>query len=425
MRAKCAAAGLLTLVIVAGLGVYVARPSRGSPVGKEIPIGAHPIAIAVDESTERAFIINSEDNTVSIISTATGRPIVTIPVAIGPIALATDAHARQVFVLSSGLQTQIQGQYVSHAMTSKSAMVSALGSDTGRVLWATPVGTTPTNIIVDPQRDRVFVNDFGFPTPNHTFSRGGINVLDATTGRLLHRVVVGFPDPFHIAVDTATDHVFVEGSALSLLDEATLRPLQVTGLAASPGVLLVDGRAHRLCVLDPSNARVTIIDTRNGNLVSTTVSLGTHPTAATVDRRNGHVFVVEGGLPGRVGMFREADGRLLRVTPVGSDPQAIAIDAYSNRAIVANRMSGTATIFDTRTGRIIHIVPVGRDPIAVAIDARTHHAFVVNAIGHAAARHDEWAWLPQWLRAPLPFIRPQSATSTMPAGSVTVVDMSR
>jgi len=425
MRARRATAGLLTLVIVAGIGVYAARPSQGNLIGQEIPVGAHPIAVAVDESAERAFIINSGDNTVSIISTATGRPIAITPVAVGPVALATDAHARRVFVLSSGLQTQIQGQYVSHATTGKPAMVSALSSDTGRVLWTTPVGTTPTDIIVDQQRDRVFVNDFGFPTRSSTFSRGGINVLDATTGRLLHRAVVGFPAPFHIAVDTSVGHVFIEGNDVSLLDEATLRPLQVISLAAPPGVLLVDGRAHRLCVLDTANARVNIIDTRNGNLVSTTISLGTHPTAATVDRRNGHVFVVEGGLPGRVGMFREADGRLLRVTPVGSDPQAIAIDAYSGRAIVANRMSGTVTIFDTRTGRINRIVPVGRDPIAVAIGARTHHAFVVNAVGHATARYDEWAWLPQWLRASLPFIRPQGITSTAPIGSVTVVDTSR
>jgi YVTN family beta-propeller protein len=248
---------------------------------------------------------------------------------------------------------------------------------------------------------------------------GTVSVLDATSGRLVHRSVIG---------------MVLIGQSLAV-DEATARAFVITAnLAADRG-------------------SVYVFDSHNGRLLRT-IALPTMPVGIIVDERTGHVFVSTMGpatiinsgpgfgrqaIPvstgnGSVVMLDARRGSVIRSVLVGIGPGAMAVDARHHHLLVTNvgAMDGTGnplgpgrvSVLDTRSGAVLRTVPVGLAPSDVAVDERAGRALVLN-LGGTVQVTDVWTWLPSWLRQRLPFLpRPGSGARTV-GGSVTVLDTAR
>src|SRR5919112_1991383 len=64
-----------------------------------IPVGKTPVGIAVDPNTNRIYVSNSNNNTVSVIDGATNRVIGDpIPVGEGPFGIAVDPNTNRIYV---------------------------------------------------------------------------------------------------------------------------------------------------------------------------------------------------------------------------------------------------------------------------------------------------------------------------------------
>jgi DNA-binding beta-propeller fold protein YncE len=244
-------------------------------------------------------------------------------------------------------------------------------------------------------------------------------VLDATSGRLVHRSVIG--------------RVLI-GQTL-VVDEATGRAFVITAnLVADKG-------------------SVYVFDSHSGRTLHS-IALPSMPMGITVDERTGHVFVstmgpaalISGGLGfgrqsipvsrghGSVVMLDARNGSVLRSVPVGIGPGAMAVDARHHHLLVTNvgAMDSTGTplgpggvsVLDTRSGAVLRTVPVGLAPGDVAVDERAGRAFVLN-LGGTVPVTDAWRWLPSWLRQRLPFVPRQASGTRMVGGSVTVLDTTR
>jgi YVTN family beta-propeller protein len=71
-----------------------------------IPVGKTPVGIAVDPNTNRIYVSNSNNNTVSVIDGATNRVIGDpIPVGEGPRGIAVDPNTHLVYVTNPGSNT--------------------------------------------------------------------------------------------------------------------------------------------------------------------------------------------------------------------------------------------------------------------------------------------------------------------------------
>ena len=88
--------------------------------------------------------------------------------------------------------------------------------------------------------------------------------------------------------------------------------------------------------------------------------------AYAIDQRGGMVLVVD-----------ETKGTRSTVR-VGEAPEAIAVNATTNRVYVANRVSGTLSVLDGVTDEVLATVPVGARPFAVVVDAVTNRVYVSN-----------------------------------------------
>jgi YVTN family beta-propeller protein len=112
-----------------------------------IPVGSHPIYVAADPAAGTVYVTNVNDDTVSVINAATNTVTATIPVGSGPVGVATDPAAGTVYVTNQGDDT-----------------VSVINAATNTVTATTPVGTTPAGVAVDPSTHTAYVANAGDDT---------------------------------------------------------------------------------------------------------------------------------------------------------------------------------------------------------------------------------------------------------------------
>ena len=58
--------------------------------------------------------------------------------------------------------------------------------------------------------------------------------------------------------------------------------------------------------------------------------------------------------------------RVIRTIPVGSGPDAVAVDPAARTVYVANQDSAAVSVIDAATGAVTRTIPVGSGPDAVA-----------------------------------------------------------
>lgn len=167
---------------------------------------------------------------------------------------------------------------------------------------------------------------------------------------------------------------------------------------------------------DPGGrGRVVMLDAATGAVLRTTL-VGTVPSvvnfvtgsadisALAVDEQTGRVFVANQpgpapgfGLthpprrpPGSVSVLDAATGALVRTTPVGIFPVALADDAPAGRAFVVNAGTtydtegaprGTVSVLDAATGRLVRTVALGAAGGSVVVDARRGRVYVTTGDG--------------------------------------------
>ena len=73
--------------------------------------------------------------------------------------------------------------------------------------------------------------------------------------------------------------------------------------------------------------------------------------------------------------FAQAPGTAV---PAGNEPRAVAVDATTGRAFVANEFSNDVTVIEPGT-RATRTVAVGKRPQYIAVNARTHKVYVSNS----------------------------------------------
>src|SRR5919199_3598919 len=104
-----------------------------APVVRTIAVGTAPVAMDMDTTTGRAFVVNQGSNTVSVLDTRTGILVRTVAVGRTPVAVAVDRQRHHVLVVDQASNT-----------------LSVLDSKTGALRRVVPVGRGPTAGLLRP-----------------------------------------------------------------------------------------------------------------------------------------------------------------------------------------------------------------------------------------------------------------------------------
>jgi len=420
------------VVILIAIGAAWTIGRAGGHQGERaIAVGATPIAVAVDASARRVFVVDAGPldtargfvgpSSVHILDADSGLPLRRI---------ATDTISRQMTMgfMGGGIAVdELTGRvFVTNANSSTNS-VSVIDACSDELVQRLDFSGGMSSIAVDERANRAVT----VATRLDSLSGGTVGVLDARTGSALpippqawSYIMTTEP----LAMDNAAGRVFLlndnpTAPGLSVLDTRTGRLLHETWLGMSnqtsppSRTVAVDTRSGHVFAAYMTGANVSalsLLDAQNGHILRT-ISLGpVRPSASSVDEQTGRLFLATAsltGYTGRVMIFDTATGRLLGATTVGANPVTMAVDTRRGRVYVIT--TGGVVVLHARSGMVLRTISMTPQPVAVAIDRMTGHAFIINA-GETIYRPNTWTWMPQWLRSWLPFLPSSMHTETVP-----------
>jgi YVTN family beta-propeller protein len=347
---------------------------RALSVGPAFPQSVGADALAIDDAGRQAAVLNPTDSTLRLLDLGTAQVSRAFRVGRGADAVAVDGRAGRVFVLERD-----RGR------------VGLFDLVTGARVRAIAVGRGPGRIVVDEAAGRALVSNL---------DDGTVSVLDTRAGSVVGTVPAGGGP---VMIDARSGRAFVSDTSVpgsvTMLDVRRGVALRVIAAGNLPGQSVVDARTGRVFIPvtfgNNSDTVVTAFDLHDGRPVGAAY-LGLTDGAA-------------GLMPGTAGTLAVdvARGRLdgVAVGPTGANGQAVG--------------AGALRRIDTRTGAVMRSTPVGANPLAVAVDGRDGQVVVVDA-GGSAPRSDPWAplrrALARWLPAPV------SQGAQLVPGDVRIVD---
>jgi YVTN family beta-propeller protein len=393
-----------------------------------VSVGNGPDGLAFDPATHTLYTSNQNDNTVSVINTATCNAAhtrgcrqrvnsVSLPTGASPQGIAIDTVTGTIYVANIGDNTIS----VINARTCNAEDHSGCRRAPASV--RNPGG--PIALAVDQATDTIYVANTGdnFSGKGHTVAviNGAIcnGHQHSGCGQTPAAVRVG-GGPDGVAVDQATDTVYTvndgannnNGHTVSVINGATCNGARHSGCGQTPPAvrvghgpfwIAVDQAAHTAYTANNTDSTLSVINTATCNARrhsgcgqrTTTVPVGFRPWALTVDRALHTVFVVNNQDDTMSALnsatCNAANGSGCRRRPpasqVGKGPQAVLTDPDTGTIYAANFTDNTVSVTNparcnaARTRGCRHPAPtaeVGAGPEGLAVDRATSTVYVAN-----------------------------------------------
>ena len=121
----------------------------------------------------------------------------------------------------------------------------------------------------------------------------------------------------------------------------------------------------------------SLYDILNGDIVKTTVTVGSNPVGVAITPDGNYAYVANSGTT-TVSVIQISTNTVIATVTVGSTPQNIAITPDGTYAYVANYNSGTVSVIQISTNTVTATVTVGSNPVGVAITPDGNYAYVAN-----------------------------------------------
>ena len=421
--ARCGLA-ILVMASFAGVAMGLAVTRRGdvSPTVRTIVLGGQPTAIAVDTRAGRVVVVNSMNDTASVLD-EDGALLATVQVGREPEGVAIDERTGHAFVINTA-----------------GASVSVLDTRTGALLHTTVLHGVggPTAVAVAGAAGRVFVLD---QRTSADFGSGSafLSVLDARSGALVQSrplsayTVAAYPGAF-ATDDRAGRVVAVTGGdspgVAYLLDSRTGAIVRIVHGAGTPYAMATDEQHGSAYLVDATFADVEVLDTRRGVILrriplqAVPYAVSYSASAATLDAARGVLFIA--GTGAGLHVLDTRVGTHTRIADWGGEPTGVAVDGKRDRIFALDRGTalglGRILVLDARSGTVRQTITVGAKPSALALDPHTGRLFVANGGGSVRPPDRLW-WAPAWLRRQIPGAAPPPIAQV--AGSVSVIDSMR
>lgn len=306
----------------------------------------------------RGYVANNNDNTVSVIDTATHSVIATVPVGASPEEIAVTPNGRFVY-----LTNQLGNS------------VSVIDAASNTVAATIPLGSFPTSIAMHHTGAFAFV----------TTSGANISVIDTATNTVVNGITVNFPvdlalspngDLGYVTHSSVVNGVTVINTATSSVVTNIPLPADVTVSAAvSPNGAFV----YVTCLSVATGSKLAVIDTATNNVVTIVplpatfapgVAFTPDGAFAWVANNGGGVCCGGGPAPSSVSVIDTATHTEVARMPVGS-PNAIAVTPDGAFVYVTDISINSVLVMSTANNALVHIVPVGNFPQGIAIATLT------------------------------------------------------
>src|ERR1700739_2724742 len=284
--------------------IYIIHAASQTP--HRVQVGRGPISIAVNTSTGRAYVVNADDGTVSIIDGNSDAVLSTVAVGSHPYSIAVNSSTGDIHI-SHTFSDQLT---ILNGATNAVANLRAGSSDF---------------IAIDSARNIIYLMGYESST---------LTVFDGTN-RSLNSVSVGMHQ-WGLAIDDSKGTVYVcrtGANEIAMLKRfASVAEAIPTG--PIPCALAFNPKIERAYVANYGDNSVTIIDTAKDRAIAT-VPAGKHPQAIAFDAARNLVLIANTH-DDVVTVLDGATYAALKTLHAGRNPYALAVDSGSGKLYVAN-----------------------------------------------------------------------------------------
>jgi YVTN family beta-propeller protein len=291
--------------------IYLVDPTHDAVVAisdsgesRSIKVGAQPVAVAINQQTNRIYAVNAASRSVSVIDAETDEVIASVQTAARPYAVAVDQGSNKVYVSNtfSNMLTMIDG---------KTSQATNL-----------PTGSADA-ILVDSDRSRVYL--LGYETDT-------VTELNPATGAM-SKLPAGAMHLWGMARSGGLLYVsHVQESSIGAIDPAT-HSVRNMATGAMPCAIAVDKKTGKIYVANYADGTVSILG-KEGD--SATVKVSARPQALTLDDGSGRLYVTS-PQQNAVAVIDIKDGRVLRIYRHLDHPYAVAFSPVSHQAYAVSQ----------------------------------------------------------------------------------------
>jgi DNA-binding beta-propeller fold protein YncE len=315
------ALGLLLLTLAA-------VPARSQTTSATVPAAPEPVAVAVNATTDKIYVLHEDTPTVSVIDGATNSvSTITDPGGI-PRAIAVEPMSNKIYLANRNNIAVIDG-----ATNTSTTLADSNTVDLGAVA-------------VNPLTHKIYVTN---PFSNH------VTVVDEVSNSSSTVTDPNAVGPVAVAVNPVTNKIYVanwRSHNVTMIDGATNSTTTVTDSnAVQPVAIAVNPVTDKVYVANGSKpGSITVIDGATNSLITVTDPNARVPLAVAVNRVTNKIYVVNSGSSN----YTAIDGATNAMTTV-TDPNAtasldVAVNPVTNKAYVVHAMfPGTVTVIDGAT----------------------------------------------------------------------------
>ena len=294
-----------------------------------------------------AYILNSNDGTVSVLNIITNKIVTTIPTGNDPRAITTSADGKFVYVVNSGSNT-----------------VSIISTLTNSVISTIPGGVQPSGVAVSTDGSLVYVA---------SESSGIISVVNIAAKSVLTTINVGaYPEGVILSPDGS--HLYVvnntngHSGSVSVINTSTNKVITNIPVGISPYGLSISPDGSRLYVANSSQGAVgtvSVINTATDKVVST-ITVGSNPYDVAVSPDGSRVYVTNDG-ENTVSVINAATNKVIRkiTTETTGSPSGLSLNQDGSRLYVINHIFNNVSVINTTTNALIDLIPVGNGPVSI------------------------------------------------------------
>jgi YVTN family beta-propeller protein len=350
--------------------------AQAQTVSRNLAAGQQPMAIAVNETTNKAYIVNHNSASVTVIDGKTRAVVATVKTGAGPEGIAVNPATNRVYVANAG---------------DSSVTVIDGGNDT--VVATVRTGSYPQAVAVNPATNKIYVAN------NYAHS---VTAIDGVT-HSASTIRVG-QGPRGIVTNPVTNKIYTVNYGSRDASEIDGATNDVTSVPTGkhPWSVALDSGANKIYVVNEDSASVSIIDGATG--ATKEVAVGEIPFAAAVNPTTHRAYVLSYA-DHSMSVIDGFSATVRKTVPLPTPPSAIAVNPKTNRIYIANQKAASVTVLDGRTETLVATVKAGSIPYAMAVDSAANLVYAANfSSGEATVIDGALAAAPQasnaWPRPP-------------------------
>ena len=389
----------------------------------QIPVGLDPQDLAINSNKSRIYVLSVDE--VSVIDGKTDRVVHTIPIDcyFACSHIAVNEINDNVYVTSNNTIQVIDEEYnlrkinfpkmdpqsdiavntnsnTVYVTNGKSNTVSVIDGKTDRVVHTIPVGQFPTGLAIDSKRNIIYVANSDSNT---------ISIINGTDNSILATTKVT-DDPFQYTKDYNSSRIYVtnsEADRISVIDGKT-NNIVTTIIAGNfssggdrPGIA-VNSNTNTVFMTNPQSGTISIVN-GTSNMLLGSIQVGRFPVAIAINPENSKIYVANSQsdtvsvivikTTEASTIFANIDhlNRLGLEFPgikVGDDPNAVAVNQFTDYVYVTNGKSNTVSVIDGKTDKVVHTIPVGQFPSGIVVNSDNNTVYVTNGKSNTVSMID-------------------------------------